>query len=214
VTGGILGCSGEPRRPVPERYVVRPGDTLYSISWRHRLDYHDVARWNGIGPDFRIEVGQLLVLSPAVTSRAGPAAPPEVRSAREPAAQLPVSAPPEFQWPADGTFAGTMRQPAGGLGLRIAAAFGDAVRAAAAGRVVYTGAGLRSYGQLVIIQHDDAWLTAYGYNQSLNVSERETVRAGQRIATVGRGPGNQPMVYFEIRMNGRPVDPLTLLPRR
>ena len=209
-----MGCSGEPLRPVPARYVVRPGDTLYSISWRHRLDYHDVARWNGIGADFRIEVGQVLVLTPAATSRAGPAVPPGVRSPKQPAAQLPVSAPPEFVWPADGTVEGTMRQPAGGLGLRIAAALGDAVRAAAAGRVVYTGAGLRSYGQLVIIQHDDAWLTAYGYNQSLYVSEREAVRAGQRIATVGRGPGNQPMVYFEIRMNGRPVDPLTLLPRR
>jgi lipoprotein NlpD len=214
VTGGIMGCSGEPRRPVPERYVVRPGDTLYSISWRHRLDYHDVARWNGIGPDFRIEVGQVLALSPAAAAGAGPAPPPEVRSPREPAVHLPISAPPQFQWPADGTVEGTMRQPAGGLGLRIAAAFGDPVRAAAAGRVVYTGAGLRSYGQLVIIQHDDVWLSAYGYNQSLLVSEREAVRAGQRIATVGRGPGDRPMVYFEIRMNGRPVDPLTLLPRR
>ena len=107
-----------------------------------------------------------------------------------------------------------MHQPQGGVGLAIAGSAGQEVRAAAAGRVVYTGAGLRSYGELVIIKHDEAWLSAYGYNRELFVSEGDTVRAGQRIAAMGLGPGQQPQLYFEIRLNGRPVDPAGQLPPR
>ena len=110
--------------------------------------------------------------------------------------------------------AGSVRQPQGGVGLTIAGVAGQEVRAAAAGRVVYTGAGLRAYGQLVIIKHDEAWLSAYGYNRELFVAEGETVRAGQRIAAMGLGPGQQAQLYFEIRLNGRPVDPAGQLPPR
>lgn len=208
----LQGCGSEPRRLSPvapaNTYLVRAGDTLYSISWRNRLDYHDVARWNGIGSDYRIDVGQRLLLQPpgGDAPRIAPRPPAEV--------PLPVSAPPRWLWPAEGAASVTVGPPSGAPGLRIAGAPGAPVRAAAAGRVVYRGAGLRAYGQLVIIKHDDMWLSAYGYNSELFVAEGETVREGQQIATMGTGPGNQPMLYFEIRQNGRPVDPLRQLPPR
>jgi lipoprotein NlpD len=110
--------------------------------------------------------------------------------------------------------AGAVRQPSGGVGLRIDGEFGQPVLAAADGRVVYTGSGLRGYGQLVILSHERGWLSAYGHNSSVLVREAEQVRAGQRIATMGNGPSQQPMLYFEIRIDGKPVDPLTQLPAR
>lgn len=203
----VAGCAGEQRRGPPPTYAVRPGDTLYSIAWRNRLDFHDLARWNGLASDYRIEVGQVLRLTPG-----GPAA--AARPRAEPPARLPVTAPPHWAWPADGVLLGSVEMPSGGVGLRIGGASGGAVRAAAAGRVVYKGAGLRAYGQLVIIKHDDTWLSAYGYNREVLVAEGESVREGQPIATMGEGPGNRPMLYFEIRRNGRPVDPRSQLPPR
>ena len=197
--------------------MVRSGDTLYSIAWRHSLDYHELARWNGIATDYRIAVGQVLRLRPAGAAGASAVARGAAPGgAHGPPAPPPASAPPppRWQWPTDGTVAGSVHQPRGGVGLAIAGSAGREVRAAAAGRVVYTGAGLRSYGQLVIIKHDEAWLSAYGYNRELFVTEGDTVRAGQRIAAMGLGPGQQPQLYFEIRLNGRPVDPAGQLPPR
>jgi lipoprotein NlpD len=115
---------------------------------------------------------------------------------------------------AGGRVAGPVRQPSGGVGLRIDGELGQPVLAAADGRVVYTGSGLRGYGQLVILTHERGWLTAYGHNSSVLVREEEVVRAGQRIATMGFGPAQQPMLYFEVRIDGQPVDPLSQLPRR
>jgi lipoprotein NlpD len=216
----LLGaCRGETRRAPPATYVVRPGDTLYAISWRHGLDYHEVAQLNGIGPDYRIDVGQVLRLAAGVTvpapasAHAGPAAPAPPAVAAFPA-PLPVTPAPHWLWPADGRAGPTVRQPNGGLGLEIQGSAGAEVRAAAAGRVVYTGAGLRGYGSLVIIKHDEAWLSAYGYNRELAVREGDNVRAGQRIAAMGEAPSHRPALYFEIRLNGRPVDPASALPRR
>ncbi|MEI8299873.1 MAG: peptidoglycan DD-metalloendopeptidase family protein [Pseudomonadota bacterium] len=211
----LQGCGGAPRRLPPVAaanvYVVRAGDTLYSISWRNGVDYHDVARWNGIGADFRIDVGQQLLLQSPSGAVAGAVPRPAPRPVEVP---LPVSAPPHWQWPADGVATLTVGPPSGAPGLRIVGATGAPVRAAAAGRVVYRGSGLRAYGQLVIIKHDDTWLSAYGYNSELYVAEGETVREGQKIAAMGIGPGNQSLLYFEIRQNGRPVDPQRQLPPR
>lgn len=214
----LAACAGPPRRfpppaparaapiPVPaEGYVVRAGDTLYSISFRHGLDYHEVARWNGIGSDYRIDPGQRLRLTAPDVAGA---------QARPVDVPLPVTAPPHWSWPADGRATPVTGPPSNAVALRIAGEAGSEVRAAAAGRVVYTGAGLRAYGQLVIVKHDETWLTAYGYNRELTVAEGDVVREGQAIATMGTGPGQQPALYFEIRRNGRPVDPLQQLPAR
>ncbi len=205
----LVSCATERAGTPSGTYVVRPGDTLSAIATRFGLDYHDLARWNGVGGDFRIEVGEVLRLSPATgaASRSGQAiVPTPTHSERAP------SASPHWSWPAEGRVLTPVTQPAGGMGVRIEGVFGAPVRAAANGRVVYQGAGLRAYGRLLIIKHDETWLSAYGYNQSVSVAEGDQVREGQQIATMGEGPGHQAMLYFEIRVNGHPVDPRSHLP--
>ena len=102
-------------------------------------------------------------------------------------------------------------------GIDIDGKQGDAVVAAASGKVVYAGNGLRGYGRLVIIKHSDVYLSAYGHNHRLRVREGDNVQAGQRIADIGSTgteAKNQPKLHFQIRRNGKPVDPLSLLPKR
>lgn len=105
-------------------------------------------------------------------------------------------------------------RPNGGHGLTIAGRQGSEIRAAGSGHVVYSGTGLLGYGQLLIIKHNDTYLSAYGHLQSVHVTEGANVNAGQRIASMGQGPQGTPMLYFEIRVQGTPSNPLTLLPQR
>jgi lipoprotein NlpD len=197
--------------------VVRAGETVYSIARRYGLDYRDLARWNGIGRDYLIRAGDRLRLSrqPGGEAVAQSAAPPLPPPARRASPDDPAHRPPPWRWPVDvGTVVGTVRQPSGGVGLRIDGGLNQPILAAADGKVVYTGSALRGYGQLVIINHVRGWLTAYGHNAFLQVKEGDEVRAGQQIAAMGLGPGQQAMLYFEIRLDGEPLDPLTQLPKR
>jgi lipoprotein NlpD len=197
--------------------VVRKGETLYSIARRYGLDYRDIARWNGIGGDYLIHPGDRLRLErpprgAVVAREPTPAAAPPVRRASP---DDPEHRPPPWRWPVDvGTVVGTVRQPSGGVGLRIDGGLNQPILAAADGKVVYTGSALRGYGQLVIINHAHGWLTAYGHNSFVRVREGDEVRAGEQIAAMGHGPGQQAMLYFEIRLEGEPLDPLTQLPKR
>jgi lipoprotein NlpD len=214
----IAGCSGADRRPdLPDHHVVRAGETLYSIAQRHGLDWRELARWNGIGRDNLIHPGDRLRLSNPSRSPSGRPAKPATPGAQAPRASPddPAHRPPPWRWPVDvGTVVGIVRQPSGGVGLRIDGGLNQPILAAADGKVVYTGSGLLGYGQLVIINHVRGWLTAYGHNAFVQVKEGEEVRAGQRIAGMGLGPGQQPMLYFEIRLEGDPLDPLTQLPKK
>jgi lipoprotein NlpD len=181
--------------------------------------------------------------SPATASTppAPPAAPPAARPpaaapapapataaavAPAPVAAAPDSAPTgpsgpaafrtgQWQWPTQGQV--ISRFAAGDKsrqGIAIAGTAGQPVRAAAAGTVVYSGAGLVGYGELIIIKHSDQWLSAYGHNRRRLVAEGASVAAGQQIAELGRTGTSRDMLHFEIRSNGRPVDPAPLLPRR
>jgi lipoprotein NlpD len=214
----IAACSGPDRRPeAPEWHVVRAGETVYSIARRYGLDYRELARWNGIGGDYLIRPGDRLRL--ARPPREGAAAKADASRVPPPARPAspgdPEHRPPTWRWPVEGgTVVGIVRQPSGGVGLRIDGGLNQPVYAAADGKVVYTGSALRGYGQLVIVNHVRGWLTAYGHNASVKVQEGEEVRSGQQIAAMGRGPGQQPMLYFEIRLEGEPLDPLTQLPQR
>lgn len=203
----VVGCSSLTSYE-PETYVVRAGDTLYSIAFRHGIDYRELARWNNLANPDRLAVGQRLLLTPqarASTVVARPAAP-------APARPPPRSA-PMFSWPSSGTVVARFGDR-GVLttGIAISGQRGQAIRAAAAGRVVYAGSGLPDYGQLVIIQHDESWLTAYGHNQSVLVAQGQSVGRGEQIGTMGLGPGLEPRLYFEVRRNGDPLDPLGFLP--
>ncbi len=174
---------------------------------------------NGIGGDYLIRPGDRLQLprpGRRAASAAKPAAPVAAPAARPRASpDDPAHRPPAWRWPVDvGTVAGVVRQPSGGVGLRIDGGLNQPILAAADGKVVYTGSGLLGYGQLVFINHVRGWLTAYGHNAFVQVKEGEEVRAGQQIAAMGLGPGQRPMLYFEIRLEGDPLDPLTQLPKR
>ena len=196
-----------------ETYVVQREDTLYSIAWRHNLDYRALARWNGIGSDYRISVGQILSLRPAppplATSPAKPATPPGAavppRVATAPA-QEPASG--RWMWPT--SVLESPRAVAGG-GILLQGLLGQPVRAACGGRVVYVGSGIRGFGNLIIIKHDDSLLSAYAYTREVAVHEAQEVLRGQVIAQMGLGPHQSPALYFEIRFNGKPVDPLPYL---
>lgn len=201
-------------------YIVRPGDTLYSISWRQGLDFRAVARWNHIDPPYTIRPGQRLRLSAASAS---PAARQRQPSAQPTPARRPAAPPPRtpeasaitWRWPTDGRLARAFAADVQGKqGIELQGALGQPVAAAAAGRVVYAGSGLRGYGNLVIVKHNGRYLTAYGYNREILVKEGDAVSAGQQIGTMGLGSGQQPALHFELRRDGKPVDPVPYLPRK
>lgn len=195
--------------------MVRAGETLYSIAGRYGLDWRELARVNNIGGDYLIRPGERLRLPRPGRGAAAAAKPEPTASAPRASPSDPAHRPPTWRWPVDvGTVVGVVRQPSGGVGLRIDGGLNQPILAAADGKVVYTGSGLLGYGQLVIINHVRGWLTAYGHNAFVQVKEGEEVRAGQRIAAMGLGPGQRPMLYFEIRLEGDPLDPLTQLPPR
>jgi lipoprotein NlpD len=249
----LLGACADTPAGGPENYVVLPQDTLYSIAWRHDLDFRDLARWNNIGADFRISVGQVLVLGPrpgaprAPSSQGGAPRPvpgtatgtgtatataasraqdaPQVGKPRAlaanpratksiptvPTAPTAPAAPGgagKWVWPTDRVGA---PRPVPGGGILLSGRLGQDVRAASAGRVVYTGSGLRGYGNLIIIKHADSLLSAYAHNREMLVHDGQEVGMGQVIAHMGEGTQQSPILYFEIRLNGRPIDPVPFL---
>lgn len=206
-------CGSSPRYDAAsrDRHIVRTGETLYTIAWRYGKDYKDLARWNGLGDGSLIFPGQVIRLdAPANASR-----PPPADAAPRPLPEIPSGPAPAWAWPLDGAVEVEFGQrPGAGTGMLVAGRAGQAVHAAADGRVVYAGGGLIGYGQLIIVKHNDTYLSAYGHNASLLVREGDTIRKGQRIATMGEGPGQKPRLHFEIRRNGKPVNPRRYLPAR
>jgi len=207
----LAACGSQPI--ASGTYAVKRGDTLYSIARRYHVDLRELAKLNNIGNDYRIYPGQLLRLSSAVArpkktdkpARAAPTAPKV------------VIAPPsniKWNWPTIGSSYTATTRPNGGVGLVINGRVGQDINAAAAGKVVYTGSGLLGYGQLIIIKHDETYLSAYGHTQSVLVHEGDQLAAGQKIASMSTGPSGTPMLYFEIRVNGQPTDPRAVLPRQ
>lgn len=218
------GCGSAPRvEQMRDYHVVRSGETLFTIAWRYGKDHRDLARWNDLGDGSLIYPGQLIKLYPPPgggRARAEPRRSADQRGAgtRAPASALPdipSDPPPAWEWPTPGRVVVEFgERPGTGTGVLIGGDSGQPVRAAAGGRVVYSGSGLIGYGQLIIVKHNDTYLSAYGHNASLLVQEGETVGQGQRIATMGEGPEREPQLHFEIRQNGKPVDPRQYLPKR
>lgn len=210
--------------------VVRRGDNVYRLATRNGISPLDLAMWNGIAPPYTIYPGQRLRLYPSgdgarrpiasttrPASRPAPSRPP-VRPTQTP--PRPTPPPPAtssigWRWPADGQV--ITRYVAGEptkQGIDIAGNAGQPVRAAGDGVVVYSGSGLVGYGELIIVKHDEQWLSAYGHNRERMVNEGQRVAAAQQIAVMGRSGAARDMLHFEIRYNGKPVDPLQYLPPR
>jgi lipoprotein NlpD len=218
-------------------YTVKPGDTLIRIGMDNGQTWRDLVRWNNLENPNLIETGQVLRIappapevtaakpatasaaasSPAASAGVAPAMP--AASAASAAAGVkpaaPVAAEAEeavnFQWPTRGNLIAGFDE-AKNKGLDIAGKAGDPVLAAADGRVVYAGAGLRGYGNLIIVKHNNTYLTAYAHNQTLLVKEDQAIKRGQKIAEMGNSDADQVKLHFEIRRQGKPVDPAKYLP--
>jgi lipoprotein NlpD len=227
----------------PGYYTVKAGDTLIRIGLENGQGWKDIARWNNLDNANLIEVGQVLRVAPPSATAAtetGVVARPVASSAVVPASAAstpkpaasaavavpaPIPAPTSaaaaasseddvpFIWPASGTLLAGFDE-ARNKGYDISGKAGDPVLAAADGRVVYAGAGLRGYGNLVILKHNNTFLTAYAHNQALLVKEDQTVRRGQKIAEMGSTDADRVKLHFEIRRQGKPVDPVRYLPAR
>ncbi len=221
----------------PGYYTVKPGDTLIRIGLEYGQSWKDIARWSNLENANVIEVGQVLRVVPpgatgsstvaAVTAPSSSAAstPKASASSASSATAAPTPAPApsttpaasddglNFMWPSSGTLlAGFDEQR--NKGYDIGGKAGDPVLAAADGRVVYAGAGLRGYGNLIILKHNNTFLTAYAHNQALLVKEDQNVRKGQKIAEMGSTDTDRVKLHFEIRRQGKPVDPSRYLPSR
>lgn len=232
--GGTLVQPALPLAPPPPGYYrVKPGDTLSRIAIENGQSDRDLVIWNNLANPNQIEVNQLLRVVPpgaSGTSTAGmsttpiasggvqgttlgptegvvPA--PSQRSASEvaPATSNGIS----LAWPARGPVLSGFDETKN-KGIDIGGAAGDPVRAAAGGRVVYAGNGLRGYGNLLIVKDDATFLTAYAHNRALIVREGDTVTKGQKIAEMGNTDSVHVMLHFELRRDGKPVDPLKFLP--
>jgi lipoprotein NlpD len=225
--------SAPAQEPVPPGfYRVKRGDTLIRIALDNGQSYRDIATWNNITDPNLIEVDQVLRVKPppssarVVTKPIEPIKPvdskastdkkvaakkveeKEVASA-EPKADA-VDPPIKLSWPAKGKVVEEFNE-AKNKGIDIAGKMGEPIQAAADGKVVYAGNSLRGYGNLVIIKHDNTYLTAYAHNRTLVVKEGENVRKGQRIAEMGDSDANMVKLHFEVRMNGKPVNPMQYL---
>lgn len=203
-------------------HLVQRGDTLYSISWSYGYDYKDVARWNGLQQPYEIAPGQRIRFVPPAGVKvsvrpkpviAGPVAP--VTPQPPAAASEKIAGAVTWHWPAEGSIIGRFdaNDPLK-KGINIAGELGQPVRAAATGKVVYSGSGLIGYGKLIILKHNETLLSAYAHNKDLLVTEGETVEVGKQIAVMGSSGANAVMLHFEIRRDGIPVDPMTYLPGR
>lgn len=268
------------RGELPERYVVKSGDTLFSIAWHYALDYKQLARLNGLSKDV-IYPGQSLKLQQAndekifdsrsllialnqkvlkhpvaisgntvnensIISR--PLIKKNLREKNQLAKKNQFASSKSSSegatqqkaiyrtkknhnankvskskrghsihwiWPSDGSILRLFSSKLNAnRGLDIAGKKGQPVRASASGQVVYKGNGLRGYGNLLIIKHNEDYLSAYAHNNKIYVSENEYVKVGQRIADIGSSGTQKDKLHFEIRYRGKPVDPLNYLPRK
>ena len=209
----LASCSSRPSwRDTPQTHIVRTGETLFSISWRYGKTTADLARWNRLGDGSLIYPGQVLRLTPG--ARSASRSTPTRREPR-PLPQIPTQPAPKWSWPTKGRVNVEFgAKPGTGTGVLINGKAGQAIYAAASGRVVYAGGGLIGYGKLIILKHNDTYLSAYGYNASLWAREGAQIKKGQQIATMGEGPERKPRLHFEIRRNGKPVNPRPFLPPR
>jgi lipoprotein NlpD len=226
--------------PVPQPsqetfYTVKRGDTLYSIALEHGADYREVAQWNYLDDPTKLRIGQQLRVKPPEDRagvQVGPARaagrvesrPLESAAQNVPSQPAPAQQPPpqqqaaradsesvDFIWPAKGKVLAGFSEPRS-KGIDIDGKLGDPVVAAAAGRVTYIGTGIPGLGKLVVLKHENGFITVYAHNKEILVKEQQTVARGQRIAELGSSDSERPKLHFQIRKGAAAVDPLRYLP--
>lgn len=243
VIGCLWSCSGPAykapvvdAKPIPSQriktHVVGPGETVYAIALRYDMDFRNLSEINDLNSRHQIYYGQVLKLEGAPKK---PIASVQQRRHNAPVRvpqavqnrtknQTVTSSPSRaaiahrgavhWQWPVRGEVLEKFQAGEGlNKGIDIRGKLGEPVLAAAAGEVVYSGSGLRGYGKLVIVKHSEQILSAYAHNRVLVVAEGDKVKVGQKIAEVGSSGTDSVKLHFEIRQDGKPVDPLDYLPK-
>jgi lipoprotein NlpD len=237
--GIVTKSSAKPKPALQNKsgvHIVNRGDTLYSIAWRYNFDYKSLAHWNNINAPYTIYPGQIIRLKPvlkkqgiplksdSVAKKTLPA--PTTKPITKPLQEKPKvivqkkktgpalpNGPIKWAWPTNGKLV-MSNSPTSKKGIDIAGKSGQAIKAAAAGEVVYSGSGLLGYGKLIIIKHNETYLSAYAYNSKLLVKEGDRVTMGQQISEMGRDNAGRTVLHFEIRQNGKPVTPTRHLPQK
>ena len=217
----VAACGSSPNKgsATTEGYyrVVR-GDTLTKIARQHGQSVNEIMRANKLSNPNQIKVGQVLrvkggTVTPARASGTTNAGSSTVQPTRQTTAK-PIAAPRRISllWPASGSY----RKGTGphSQGVFISGKDGEPIKAAAAGKVMYAGNGLRGYGNMVIISHDANFISVYAHNKSLQVKEGQSIKSGQTIAQMGNTDTTATQLYFELRFNGKAVDVLPHLPKR
>ena len=215
----LSGCAGDSSESSYSGsvYTVKRGDTLSRISRMTGTSVRDLARMNGISPPYTIEVGQKLKVSGASSSSTKKSATSKTAKV-VPSSAVPQSSWPPvgqrcWRWPASGKVVMTYSTSEGGnKGIDIAGSRGQPVYAAGAGKVVYVGNQLRGYGNLVMIKHNEDYITAYAHNDKLMVNNGQSVKIGQQIATMGSSDADSVRLHFQIRYRATAIDPLRYLP--
>jgi lipoprotein NlpD len=218
---------------------VQSGETLFSIAFRYGLDYRDLAKANRIDAPYTIypkqkirlvnSGGSVASVSPKSSSSSTPlivqsAKSTPVKTVTPTTTKTAVTSPKsdtkdskitsDWFWPVDGQVTrGFSNSGVSSKGIDIKAAEGALITAAADGTVVYAGSGLIGYGNLVIVKHNDVYLSAYAYNERILVKEKQNVRAGDSLAVIGGKGEDRPLLHFEVRRDGQPIDPLDVLPK-
>jgi murein DD-endopeptidase MepM/ murein hydrolase activator NlpD len=201
----VLAACGTSKPMSEGQYRVVKGDTLTQIARKHGQSVNSLIRSNRLKDGDSIRVGQVLNVKGGSTASPAPLPP-----AQGPSIAAPRSI--DLVWPAEGKSSrGT--SAAHTQGVYIAAAAGSPIKAAAAGKVMYAGNGLRGYGNMLIVNHDADFLSVYAHNDSLLVKEGTQVKQGQTIATMGSTGSNAVNLYFELRYDGKAVDALRYLPK-
>jgi len=225
----VIDRSGGASEPAPPGYYrVKKGDTLLRIALDHGQSYKDLVQWNNLANPNQIEVGDLIMIKAPAGSKVA-AKPVEKKSqvdsnkadtgkadtsktdtkADDNKPEMVAEPGIRLSWPAKGKV--TQDFSESNKGINIAGKLGEPVTAAADGKVVYAGNSLRGYGNLVIVKHDNTYLTAYAYNKNLLVKEGDVVKKGQKIAEMGDTDTNAVQLHFELRVNGKPVNPIPYL---
>ncbi|MDR1057342.1 MAG: peptidoglycan DD-metalloendopeptidase family protein [Coxiellaceae bacterium] len=184
-------------------YIVQKMNTLYSIAWSFGVDYRHLATINKLKAPYQLHPGQHLYI--ASSSESIKYRPKSVNN----------KSLAKWFWPATGRIIATFSDKMGGnKGIDINGIYGQPIFASNSGRVVYSGTGIRSYGKLIIIKHNDDYLSAYAYNKKMLVEEGQEIKAHQKIAEMGYDNERHACLHFEIRLFGKPVNPLFYLPKQ
>ncbi|XDZ51026.1 peptidoglycan DD-metalloendopeptidase family protein [Neisseriaceae bacterium CLB008] len=205
---------GNSSGPAPAGYYrVKPGDNLYRIGMKHGQTVTALQRLNGLSDPSKIEIGQLIKVSGNAKAPANAGKKPAANNKGNSNANANTAALKtniKLQWPVQGQVI-TRFDGRANKGIDIAGSVGTPIKAAAAGTVIYVGEEVRGYGKLVMIRHDARTLTAYAHNNSTSVSLNQRVSAGQQIATMGSTGTNRVKSHFELRIQGKAVNPMPYL---